>query len=101
MTTPTKDPTDMGMNRTGIQTSPVLSKELIEAARASVPSSPGGSEGIAQVRAEYARESGPMGTMPPPTKLKGIATSAMTAMKGEKPTVLLDKIGARLAFERT
>jgi hypothetical protein len=36
-----KEPTDIGFNRTGIGTSPIDSKELIQGAEQSVPSSPG------------------------------------------------------------
>lgn len=43
----------------------------------------------------------PVGTVPPPTSVKGVATSAMEMIKGRKPTVLIDKLGERLAFERT
>lgn len=95
------DATDMGMNKTGIQTSPLHSKALIEAAQSSIPSSPGDAMQIAAVRVELAEISEPVGKVPPPARLKGMATTAMTALKGEKANVLLDKIGARLAFERT
>jgi rubrerythrin len=93
--------TDIGLNRTGIQTSPLLSKELIEGARDSKPSSPGDASLIAQIRVERAKESERVGKMPPPVNLKGLASTAIEALKGEKATVLLDKIAARLAYERT
>jgi bacterioferritin (cytochrome b1) len=58
-------------------------------------------EAHAAVRAQYAVDAEPVGTVPPPGTLRGMATSALDMMKGQKPTVLIDKLGERLAFERT
>ena len=55
----------------------------------------------AEVRAEYIREGSNVGSVPPPTSMKGMAKSTLQALKGEKPTVLIDKLAERLAFERT
>ena len=57
--------------------------------RAQVP--PGDESGIAQVRAEYGSHSEPVGTMPPPASIKGAVKTAGKMMKGQKPTVLLDR----------
>jgi rubrerythrin len=95
-----KEPTDMGMNRTGVGTSPIDSKELIEGARESQPSSLGDETEIARVRASYGAESSVVGTMPPPSSVKG---AVLTMIEGitKNPMVFLDKLGERLAFERT
>lgn len=95
-----KSSTDMGMNRTGIAMSPKDSKEMAEAAmNAQVP--PGDESAIERVRAEYNSNGDRLGTMPPPASVKGVVKTAGKMMKGQKPTVLLDKLGERLAFERT
>jgi hypothetical protein len=52
-------------------------------------------------RAELSREAPPVGTMPVPGNLKGVAKALGKALQGEKATVLLDKLGERLAFERS
>jgi rubrerythrin len=39
--------------------------------------------------------------MPPPATLKGVAKAGVEAVKGKRPTVFLDLLGDRLAFERT
>jgi rubrerythrin len=91
----------MGMNRTGTKTSPILCKEATQGAEDAAPSSPGDASGIWKVRAEYCQEAEGLGSMPPPTSLKGVAKAAMTALKGERATVFLDKLGARAGFERT
>lgn len=91
---------EMGMNKTGIGTAPRLSKEMIEASK-SGPVSGDDSRTPAEVRAHYIREGNKVGSVPPPTSLKGAAKSALQALKGEKATVLIDKLAERLAFERT
>jgi hypothetical protein len=93
-------PTDTGTNRTGIATSPVDSKEMIEGSqRAST--SDGGPERIMAFRADLSQDAPPQGTMPPPASLKGAAKTALKALQGEKANVLLDKLAERLAFERS
>ncbi|MDQ3035593.1 MAG: ferritin-like domain-containing protein [Myxococcota bacterium] len=89
------------VNRTGIALSPKLSKELLDSTRDAVPSSKGDESAIAKLRASYASEADPIGSIPPPATMKGAAKSAMKAIKGEHASVLLDKVGERLAFERT
>lgn len=39
--------------------------------------------------------------MPPPVTVRGVARTALGMLQGHKPAVLLDKLGERLAFERT
>ncbi len=56
-----KTTSDVGLNRTGIQTSPIDSKEAIEGARVGLPSSAGTEVGIAEVRIAYAKESDGLG----------------------------------------
>jgi rubrerythrin len=92
---------EMGINRTGIGMSPLDSKDIIGAAQEAAPSSSGGIEQIASLRSSYAKEAEPVGTLPPPSSLKGAAKTAMDAVAGKKSSVLLDKLGQRLAFERT
>lgn len=101
----TEKPEDMTtgrkINKTGIGTSPRLAKEMIEGARKTVPSTAGNGERIARVTTEYIEESEPIGSVPPPTSLKGLLKSAGQAISGKKPTVLLDRVAERMAFERT
>lgn len=89
------------MNRTGIELSPVQGREIIEGARGAIPSSPGDVNALGAVRASYAVAAEPAGTAPPPATMKGMAASAMAAARGDMATFLLDKLGERLAFERS
>lgn len=96
-----KQPTDSGMNRTGIDMSPIEVTELVSGVNASRPSSEGDEETLASYRSSYLKEADPIGTVPVPGSFKGAAKSGMQKLLGKKPEVLLDKLAARLAFERT
>ncbi|XXY52925.1 ferritin-like domain-containing protein [Sorangium sp. So ce269] len=91
----------IGTNMTGIATSPLDSKELIEAALAIPPSSPGSEADAAAVRTEYAAGSGTVGSVPPPASLKGMIKAAGELIQGRPPALLIDKLGERLQFERS
>jgi hypothetical protein len=75
-----------GRNVTGIATAPELARLMTVATREFPPSSKGDASGIAEVRAAYARRAEPIGSMP-------VGTG------GPAATLLLDKLGERLAFE--
>jgi rubrerythrin len=96
----TTKPTDLGPNRTGLQAAPLQAKEMLENTDA-VAADPQGATAVAMERAELSRDAPPIGTMPVPGNLKGMAKTALKALQGEKATVFLDKLGERLAFERT
>jgi hypothetical protein len=93
--------TELGLNRTGIATSPKLTQEMIAGAKEFAPAPNGDETIIAKVREEYAREAEPLGSVPPPTTLAGAAKTALRGVKGARPTQFVDKLGERLAFERT
>lgn len=46
-------------------------------------------------------EADPIGTVPAPGTLKGVAKTGLQKLMGNQPEVLLDKLAGRLAFERT
>jgi rubrerythrin len=100
MSNPTK-PTDVGMNRTGIATSPFDSKETIQGAAVGRSATMDGAAELANVRVELSRQAEPVGTVPPPATVKGMAKTVVQALKGTHATVLIDMLGERLAFERT
>ena len=96
---PNTNPTDIGRNRTGIGTSPVHSREMEEAARQSPPV--GNAADFDILRTEVSRIAPPIGTVPPPTTLKGVAKAAAKALQGRSAAAFIDKLTERLAFERT
>lgn len=95
-----KKPTDLGANRTGVQTAPARTRKMAENTEA-VPAAPLEANALALARAELSQQAPPVGTMPLPGNLEGVAKAAAKALKGEKATVFIDKLGERLAFERT
>ncbi|MFL5374435.1 MAG: ferritin-like domain-containing protein [Myxococcales bacterium] len=96
-----KKSTGIGMNRTGMATSPLQSKMMLAGAALPTSSPRAGLRALTAARTAFARVAGPIGTMPPPASLREAGTAAMKALKGEKATVFVDKLGERLAFERT
>jgi hypothetical protein len=96
-----KNTIELGKNRTGIDLSPVDKKLLIEGAATAVPSMEGDESAAAETRAEYLDEGQSIGSMPPPGTIKGAAGVVADVAKGANATVFLDKLGERLAFERT
>ena len=67
---------EQGNNRTGIMTAGPRADEMLAATREFPPSSPGDAQAMADVRIAYAHEG-----------------------DGSQPTLLMDKLGERLAFE--
>jgi hypothetical protein len=92
--------TKIGTNRTGMQMSPEDGRELAAAAQSALPTSDAGGESPASIRASYVRDAEPLGSVPPPRTMKGMLKSGMDMLTGDRPQVLLDKMGERLAFER-
>lgn len=91
----------MGDNRTGAARSEGRTEEMLEGMERFPPTSQGTTAGADKVRILYAKEGHPVGSVPPPVNMKGMAKAAMDKAKGEEPTLLMDKLGERLAFERT
>jgi rubrerythrin len=93
------DATRLGANRTGMQTSPVLSKEMLDNTELQIPESMD-PQPLAETRAEYIREADPLGSVPPPATVKGMAKSGLKMMTGNRPQAFVDKLAERLAYER-
>jgi hypothetical protein len=87
----------MGSNKTGLKSAPA---EIPPAGALAPASNPDGQK-IAELRADYAEEAESVGTIPLPSNLKGAAAAAFEKLKGSRPEILIDKLGERLAFERT
>ncbi len=91
----------MGLNKTGIGMSPIDSQAMIDAAKSSGVQ-PDGHQ-FEEWHVRFAEEAVPysIGTVPPPVSIKGVAKAAGEILMGTRPSVLVDKLGSRLAFERT
>lgn len=93
--------TEIGTNRTGMQMSPAHMKKMGEVTKLTVPSSDGDEKAVAEMRMSYIEAAEPIGTMPPPLTVKGAVKSTVKVATGMRPQVFLDKLGERLAFERS
>jgi len=91
----------VGLNRTGLDMAPKARGTLVEFAQQEAARAPQDTGAWAQLHKQQALEADRVGTVPAPAKMKGLAKTALQALKGNKPQVLLDKLGERLAYERT
>lgn len=95
-----QEPT-LGRNRTGGQMSPLMTAAMLESLKEfdwkEVPVTADSSD---KIRQDYVKDAHAIGSIPMPMTLKGLAKAGYEKIKGEKPEVLIDKLGERLAFER-
>jgi rubrerythrin len=97
-----KKPTDIGSNRTGIKTSPIDGRRTVEGAEEDTTAAPAAGATIIQTeRVLWSRDVDPVGTVPPPATVTGVAKTTVQMARGHRPNVLIDKLGERIAFERT
>lgn len=90
-----------GTNRTGMAAEPRRSQEMLTGMDEFPPTSQGSVQDLAQVRIAYAQTAEPLGSMPLPATLKDQLHTVVKAVQGDRPMLLMDKLGERLAFERT
>lgn len=96
--------THLGLNRTGADMSPLDAKSMQAYADDNSPSQladPVNDPGITTIRSEYILEAERIGSVPLPGSLSGAVGTGVSKLSGKNPEVLIDKLGERLAFERT
>lgn len=91
----------LGKNRTGIATSRKAAEQMIEGTNEFPANEDGDERPIAEVRESFTKEMEPLGSVPPPTTLTGMVETVAKGVMGARPTQFIDKLGERLAFERT
>ena len=91
----------MGVNRTGAQMAPIGSTDVEAFARSRLGEGHQDGDSYVALHHEYIQEADRIGSVPVPGTLKGVATTVVSAVKGNKPSLFIDKLGERLAFERT
>jgi ferritin-like metal-binding protein YciE len=93
------------MNRTGVQMSPIDTQRMLE--RDALTENVVDEENLdgmdaESIRSDYIADAEPVGTVPMPGTLKGaVKTGVRKVLAGKNPEVFVDKLGERLAFERT
>lgn len=91
----------MGLNRTGIAMSPFDVKKMVADDEARAPSDGVLLQPPSSIRDAYLFENASVGSVPIPASLKGAWESGKALVLGDHPQVLIDKLGERLAFERS
>lgn len=93
-------PEQVGLNRTGIQMSPLDSRAMQHFDGDTTDASFDDSA-LTELRNEYIVNADLLGSVPLPVTVKGAIKAGGPMLKGDSLHVLLDKLGERLAFERT
>lgn len=92
---------EFGMNKTGIKINPVEATKTAEGAQNLTSPPPGdGMSAMSEIRLIYITEADPVGTVPAPTSVKGMFSALMEKFK-KGDHGFIDKLGERIAFERT
>jgi rubrerythrin len=91
----------VGMNKTGVQMSPLNTKAMLDDDRIIMRGQPGNETGAALLRQAYIAEGEGLGSIPVPGTMKGMVSMGLNMLKGDQPQILLDKLAERLAMERT
>jgi rubrerythrin len=91
----------IGMNRTGIQMSPIDSKAMQNVDPSMIGADGGDESALADIRNDYIANADALGSVPLPGTVTGAMNMGFQMLKGDSPHILLDKLGERLAFERT
>ncbi|HKU42508.1 MAG TPA: ferritin-like domain-containing protein [Polyangiales bacterium] len=81
--------------------SPVQSKEMLTGIEEFAPAGGGNESVISLERVQVAKGADPLGSVPPPPSLKGMAKAVAERVRGKSPTLFIDKLGERLAYERS
>lgn len=97
----TKDKNISGINRTGIKTSPLLIRKMLDNTEEFLNRNKGSSQAIAENRIRFMETGDHVGSIPIPTTLKGIAKTSLQTVQGHDPLLLLNKLSERAAFEQT
>ena len=91
---------ETGLNRTGQDMATLGKNDMVRFAHAAAPSrAEAGGQALAQARREFALQADVVGSVPVPMKMRGAA--AIDALQSHRTAVLIDKLGERLAYERT
>jgi len=94
-------PTILGPNMTGASLAPDSLAAMTKATDDLSPFDDIDTSEMESQKLTYIEESDPVGSIAVPATLKGVAKSGLSKLKGKHPGVFLDKLGERLAYERT
>jgi rubrerythrin len=94
--------TTPGRNRTGAAISPDAIQRMLDAVEDLSPQVPIDTASIEEQRLQSIADADSVGSIPPQASMmKGAMKKGVTLLNGVSPSLFLDKIGERIAFERT
>lgn len=94
-------PTTLGPNLTGASLAPAALVAMTQATDELSPFQEIDTSEMETKKLLYIDEADAVGSIPVPTTMKGVVKSGLAKLKGGMPGVFLDKLGERLAYERT
>jgi rubrerythrin len=94
-------PTTLGPNMTGASLAPAALAAMNEASSEFTPFDEIDTAELESQKLVYIEEADAVGSIPVPMSMKGMAKTGLSKLKGGHPGVFLDKLGERLAYERT
>lgn len=96
-----KESPEFGMNKTPTQLHPIMTKSMTEGYNEFPAHAEDSSVEAFDLRKDYIQNSGQLGSVPMPSTIRGAVSTGAQVLKGNSPSVLIDKLGERLAFERS
>lgn len=90
----------IGHNRTGVKASPMDGHNL-ESTTSDAPPPSSGPLQATRMRVDQARQADALGSVPPTATARGVVATAMQALQGHRLASFVDRLGERLAFERS
>ncbi|HVX05962.1 MAG TPA: ferritin-like domain-containing protein [Rhodanobacteraceae bacterium] len=91
----------VGHNRTGVKASPMDGRSLDRLSSESAPPPTTESLEATTTRESFTRQADRLGSVPPVATPMGLAETALHALEGHRLAAFIDKLGERLAFERS
>lgn len=91
----------LGTNKTGIDMSPIHTQEMLEGVENTPVILTETLPEEITLKETYIKEAGPLGSVPIPATAKGVAKSLLKTVTGHHPEVFINKLGERLAYERS
>ncbi len=96
-----KDAAEFGLNKTPTQLHPVMTQSMVQGSEEFPPHAEDIAFDAFSMRKSYIENSEQLGSVPLPSSFRGAVKTGAQVIQGNSPSVLIDKLGERLAFERS
>ena len=92
--------TVIGKNRTGMYRSPIHGRQMMEGADTLTELAAPSCYNLTAIEKQYISKANAIGSVPVPATTRGVLKTAREKFRGHNPEVFINKLGARLAYER-